>query len=1081
MNSGRILLSFARGEKVSTESESLSPIARSVLLRLLQSYGRNTRVVDFFQLYGDLQDYHTRGPSEEPFLGLDPKTEFYVRFRRSIGQIDSMVELEATRNRLSEQGSKIEPLLRKIDSGFFLSPIYWKTLIDAYSDMIQAVGADKKIYTVTRRLPGEGPVRWRRVQRTSEKEEATEILRREDPDLYARMNLDRLQREEVNDRINLRIKKDGYTPGVRIIANRPVSVGIGPSHGVDGKTDLRVYDIDGEVTTVPEFIQKIKDKVRVSEGLIRINPSDRMRFDELNHLRKAPIEQYAEELSSQEGEFISLTDDPDKESSLTRIYKVKVLPSGEQVVTEGRFRGFYVADLVNQMGRQIEGSSYTYDPETSRIVRREVLNPDGSVQARASSEPYVTVSKGKLFLRVSNEHEYSPVRKALMRLSKTLPTLYEPLPKQRPFLTRWYFDPKDFSTLRSKIGGMALSYSASKFLQEYFTELSKAEQASNAKNLSRYSNSSLGFKETPGLELRTHIKKSLAWLDANGNKGVCALDTGMGKTAVAIASMQNLLKKGEGGRGNGRFLYVCDKSLRGNLPSEIGKFLPEASEEALLEIIDIRTYPEFRALRRKSRTDPKDPNSATFGDSYIAIYFDEAHLEMNKKTSATYKAVVGVKCPHKILMTASPMSRSPREVLTMASAASGLDLNSPEGSSQERKFLGRYAQSVGGRVVGITQDPVTGKDFRVWVKRNLFFSDKREVDEESAQLAVTGLGKTGRDLRKESVLVTMPPSIEAEYRSTMKELLFHLKEWKGYGQFTGEQLPLAIDMAKSQRAISALLRKLTLLSDTPDEVLPGSSNPKIDQTVNLVLKNLGRRTLVFAESDKLVKDLSERLRRELPAQGIVSGYSKHILYYSPEGKEIVYTEKGWKGLSVEMEGARYLPYIDPKDNTPVPKTEWATFTLTKLLGLGTNYVPQMPSAVTVLTGNYAVGQNLQSFGTVVHMDRDAWNAETMKQRTARAWRAGNKQPVDEYTIDLVYPDSGEASSEKTLDEIRRTIQEIDTNLFDRVVLDSQVEKLGEEWVSIKKQRSALRTIDRKMFMRSLSPYARQMGREETEI
>ena len=61
------------------------------------------------------------------------------------------------------------------------------------------------------------------------------------------------------------------------------------------------------------------------------------------------------------------------------------------------------------------------------------------------------------------------------------------------------------------------------------------------------------------------------------------------------------------------------------------------------------------------------------------------------------------------------------------------------------------------------------------------------------------------------------------------------------------------------------------------------------------------------------------------------------------------------------------------------------------------------------------------------------------------------------------------------------IQGIDAELFDRVIVDSQVEKLGEEWLQIKKERSALHVIDRKMMERALSPYASQLGQQETTV
>ena len=57
---------------------------------------------------------------------------------------------------------------------------------------------------------------------------------------------------------------------------------------------------------------------------------------------------------------------------------------------------------------------------------------------------------------------------------------------------------------------------------------------------------------------------------------------------------------------------------------------------------------------------------------------------------------------------------------------------------------------------------------------------------------------------------------------------------------------------------------------------------------------------------------------------------------------------------------------------------------------------------------------------------------------------------------------------------------MDGALFDEVVLQSQVERIGEEWSQIKKQRSMLHKVDRRMMERTLSPYASQLGKSDGE-
>ena len=1032
MNARQVFAAFMCGAAAPAPAkENYTPIARQALLRLLRSFGRSPLVVDFFQIYAELKDVFD---SEEP----PEDTEFFGRLRRSSNMVDSRLENDATRDRLTQKMSEVGPLLRRIDSGQKLPDALWRKLIEDYADMIQSAAADKQIFLTTRRLPSQSPVRWLRLQKTNVREEATEKLRRDDPDLYERTLKSREQRRLINEGIKERIVRDGMRPEVRTIMNRPVNVGV----NTDDADEYLIYDDDGEVLLVEEFAKKLKDRRRQQEGLLNVNvPSvggaASRDLDRFRSVGQSDIDALLSQ--GEQVRYIALTDDPDKDSSLTRVYPV-IDVLGEDVVSAGRFRGIYVSDLVNAAGRQIEGSVYYLNPQTKRISRREVLRPDGTVEVRDQREPYVTVDQGgRLYLKVYLGRDYTETRRRLRKLADAVPSV-EYVPNSRS--SSFTFDPKDFAAVREMVGGMALSSRASRLLQDYFDELSKAEQAANAANLARYDSESLGLK----LPLRQHVKKALAWLDANGDRGICALDTGMGKTVAAIAAIQNMIKKGEAETGNGRFLYVCETALLGNLPKEIYKFVPKEEADLLVTRVDITSYPRFTRARAK------DPS---YGNDYVAIYFDEAHLRLAKKTGASYKAATSCQCKHKVLMTASPMVKTPKEVLTMASVAKGIDLNTSEGRALERKFLARYAESVGGRIVGVTQDPQAARDFRVWVKRNLFFADKRDVAEEEARI---------EDLRKEVVAVTMPPSIEQPYRDAMAEVLELLKPLIGL-KFDPEDprsLPLAAE--EISRRLSRPLGLLTKLSDTPNRVIPGAPNPKIERATTIAQQNLSSRILMFADSADLATDNYNEMRTRFPGKGHVVGYSGHILYSSPTGEERKFTAR---------------KYVDSETGREVARDEWKTHVLTKILGMGMTQTDFSVFTAT-LTGSYAVGQNLQSFGTVIHLDRDDWSSETMKQRTARAWRAGNKQPVDEYTLDLVYPDAvADDAAEKTLDEIRKVIQDIDANLFDRVVLDSQIEKLGEEWLAIKKQRSALHVIDRRMMERALSPYASQIGQQES--
>ena len=1042
MNSRELQAALILGEDVPQTKESMAPLGRALLMKLLAAYGRAPKIRDFFDLYAELKDVFDSG---EPLEDGD----LYTRLRLSASAMEPRFDLQTTRDKVDMLLGPVQVKLRRIDNGIDLPDQQWRELIQNYADLIQAAGADKRIFITTRRLPGRSPIRWLRLQRASSRETSVEKLRRDDPDLYQRTREDQHQRREIANRIQKRIREDGLVPEVRMVMRRPMNVGIDPN-----SRELAVYDSDGDVLTVEEFSTKVKDRRLQQDTMMGINlPSDPLysgiptvKDVERHGLRRLPAERLAE-LDGDPDETIALTDDPDKASRLTRIYPVKYI-DGEKVVSQGRFKGMHVSDLVNATGRQIEGSLYYIDPQKRRVGRRQVKNPDGSLDMRPQREPYITVDGDKLYLKIAGENAFAPMRQEMDRMAGGVPSIDK---IQRVRNTGFRFELKDFDAVREVVGSVALSSRAANLLRDYYEELTKAEQASNAGNLSRYSSEELGLK----LPLRNHTKRALAWLDANDNKGICALDTGMGKTVTAISSMLNLIRKGVGSGTNGRFLYVCEKALLGNLPKEMYKFMDKMEADELMARTDITTYYRFNAVRRKN---------PSYGDDYIAIYFDEAHIRMNKKTKSSYKTAVDCRCEHKVLLTASPMVKGPKEVYTMASVANGIDLNTPEGAEEERKYLSRFSQSVGGRTTGITRDPRAAKDFRIWVKRNLFFADKRDADEEESQLPETNRGMprpgapTGRDIRKLVETVTMPPEIEKVYRAEMDAV----REGLGDALHTFRQQPELAYEALS-RALKRPLALLSRLADVPNRVIPGAPNPKLDRATEILKTAVQGRSLMFTDNRELAEDTFARMRKQFPGKGHVMGQTDFILYATPTGEEIKYTERR---------------YIDPETGRKTPKDEWKTHVLTKILGLGT-YATSKSIMTAVLTGSYAVGQNLQSFGTVIHLDRDDWNNETMKQRTARAWRSGNGQAVDEYTMDMVYPEPvANAMAEQTLDEIRKVIQEIDDKMFDDIVVESQREKLGEEWLAIKQQRSDLYTIDRRMLERMLSPYASHLGLQE---
>lgn len=1167
------------------EKKKQPAITGRAFTQFLRAFGRAPKIVDLPRLYMELYDTFT---DDTP-----PPENLYQRLQASLRAMELEVEGEPSINALDDRGRQILTLARNASN---LRGNGWRRMVEAYSELLRTLVADKDLFWAPRALAGQDGVRWIQLRNASPKQRVVEQIRRDDPVLFERLQQSKQQRRQLDSKITEAIEDRDLVKGRQRIRGRfmlvgvdaaqvPSTVEVRESFTRKGEKQYRTYklsraevlnnlddpnvvaalpdeavevfDDDGSVLSRRDFSAKVDAENEAVKGLTKVNALVRRKgrgAEGFAYVDPASLASMSpEDFSAVFGpdpkpdEYVSLTDDPYKSTALTKIYPVKEY-RGKQVIVAGRFKGYYVSDLVNRAGRLIEGSVTYYNPDTGELDRREVTNDDGSVNVRRITEPYVTVDRGRLMLtlgRTRGDKQATLVRNAVRNLTKLVPTIeYE----EGSGNSVYRFEPKDFASIRDAIGAMALSNAASAMIRKYFDKLMRAEKAKDERNLRRYSDEKLGLK--PGIKLRTQQVQAVAWLDANDNSGICALDTGVGKTGVAVATMQNLRAKGESAGGNGRFLFVCKRALAGNIAKEVAKFLPPDVAElyvgngkrgagATKGILDVITYREFKKNIIGTDKNPYNPPRPVY-DDYTAIFFDEAHERFKKRQSVFYKAAAACKAK-KVLLTASPMVRSPKEVFTLASLANGVDLNTKEGRRAERMFTNRFAEKVGGRVIGIKradtsrgtyrlyvrkmnmlgQEPVpyeewpgevdvaASRDFNTWVKTNLFHADKRDVVDNSKDAYKKWAAKerkAGRDpvpyrewpgtkleeLNKvPPVAVTMPPEIEAVYRKTMNDVVKALKEvvQKTSKQYKGQQELEGADFrALAVEAAKVKLRKplslLTRLSDVPNLVIPGAPNPKVEQATNLI-KEISGRTVLFTDSPAMAEVNFNRMVEEFPGKGHAVAYSDKIIAKFAVGKPVQFgarrypdvnrPQKKGAGYVMDVKGGKVSVYKNDNPNRVgyalAAKDAWKVVIL--------QYIQSRPVVTLTLTGTYAVGQNLQKFTNVIHLDRDDWSNETMKQRSARAWRAGQSEVVNEYTLDMVYGDAvTNDDADKTLDEIREIIQNMDGDLFNEVVIDSQVERIGEEWAEIKKQRSLLHQIDRRMMERALSPYASHLGKQE---
>ena len=181
-------------------------------------------------------------------------------------------------------------------------------------------------------------------------------------------------------------------------------------------------------------------------------------------------------------------------------------------------------------------------------------------------------------------------------------------------------------------------------------------------------------------------------------------------------------------------------------------------------------------------------------------------------------------------------------------------------------------------------------------------------------------------------------------------------------------------------------------------------------------------------------------------------------------------------LPFTQKGYKKYPVLRGKqgENQTYKADEWQQFVLKEIVN------PDPSIATCTLQGRvYMFGHNLQGFNTVIHLDRDSWNSESMKQRTARAWRQGQTEVVQETTIDMTYaPDRGgvpRSEADKTLDEVRAAFQEMDAGIFDRIIKDAQAIALGKEWSDVEKKDATMWRLDEQVAELMASPFMGRAG------
>ena len=1242
------LLEDPKVKKKLDQGRMLIPPAH--LTKLRRAFGPHG--LKFFLFYRKMWEVRQGLHQEDDLVG---ELRAYMR---KLVQLTSPVDKKGLSpnvvNALAEHRQEIFRFIRAVQANP-KRPIMWGKLNKSLVPLLKLVAADKGIYFKLVRMGGSNSIEmWFKLHKESAAKEKLMKMKDEDPESYELMLEKKKTLAQIDNGIKREIMEKGHKFKTVPLMGRFPLVGINPD-----TREETVYDRDGEKLSIPDYIEKRKRYLETQKKLQR----DPKRVNiSLNKLRKVDDETI--DASDSAVEHVSLTDDKAKRTKLTRYFPVKrvtvpimddegvVSETEMQVVSSGRYKGCFLDDMINDQGRLIEGTAYTYNP------RRGEGHPVPERIDPSDREPYCTVAtivkkatrrgkrvklkKRKLMLKINGDRANKDIRNALKKLCCAGSTKsFSPAAKCVPSM-EWhgikgskgvsvYFDPKDFGLVLDMIDGMSLSEAATKEIKQYYAELSEAEEATRkvretvevvgpdgetkrvqvhqaytaAKLSTTHGDEDFTFIESfnrhgeeKDFELLIKQQEALAWLDTNGGSGVCALETGVGKTLTAIGGMVKAVRDGwleEGAsytrpdgkeiKTNGRFLYVCPPSLVGNMPKEIEAFIKGkgggligrvdclpyknfsgASRTGRIPAALVKQHPDYwgplKEIEKEENPSPRRKRQAKKNDKkywdpaqYIQIYFDEAH-ELKNPNSQRSQAALKLWHPRKVCLTASPMEKNPMEAYVLAAVSNNTPLygrwdeEAIENRKTMKRFKARFCNSVGGRIVGVTRDQNSLRDMKTWVKRNVFFADKTKVDEYHLPdpIVETRVAEMEPEVEKAYRAVTsqMATVMEAaaikfgerrkqdSYRDKKAEDLFGLRmrpyinllntlsnrpadAMKDLADIAAGNIPEKYEYSqrfqpkwgKYPRGIKKIGQDLLAALGGPQEIealAESIGNPKLDSCEQLLTSKIesieGSRALVFCDDKKLAADTVIRLSSRiggLHALGLKNEIQlwsggKPVttwevpfedgdleLLFGPRAQEFADAAGGKAVFSLPFKKKKYRKYpnLPPKTklqraqglNKNYPADQWQQFVLKEIIKGN----PEIHTC-TLIGKEYSHGHNLQTFNTVVHLDRNHWNSEAMKQRTARAYRQGQRNSVQEVTIDSTYAQTGsgeEAASDMTLDKIRQLYQDMDKDIFDDIIKASQDLDLTEEDGSVLKRDASNWRLDEKVLELQTSPYARR--------
>jgi len=918
----------------------------------------------------------------------------------------------------------------------------------------------------------------------------------EDPEHYALEKKKKALYKALEDDITRRIVNDGLKPKKDHIWRRPVMLGIDPATEGEGtETEQIVYDTDGEKLSMDEYMEKRK---RERKAYNKLKKKDLGVFPQsLESLDRVPSEDI--EQAIRDGatvEYMAITDDADKQNALTRNFpcveidgkkvvagNVTTNEEGEIELMPDRFTGMEVDDMVNMSGRLIEGVAYNYSPQTGTTPME--VKAKGGLVVTSDREPYVTIADdGKFYLRIPSGDDYTYHRNAVRAIEKNPMVEYvkkiEGLgdvvgqKQDYTYQTVFKFEDEALPLVIEKLGGFVMSESASKKADNYYRDAKVRDDAVREQRLRSFKPDMLGgFKESrmvkgeeKQFKLNSAQLEALSYLDSNGGRGIAALETGVGKTVLTLAYIQDLKRKGLLDNGK-KVLFVAPKSLKGNLGNQAEKFISDPEE--FMSHVEVMAPGEFRNDAKKSAPGEPLELKEDYMDQWAAVIFDEITdygVGGENISSSQIAQAINMPHPRKVMLTASPLESSPKQLYALWAHVNNVDVfNTGEERTRMLNFVKKHCERLGSREIALSEDPDIRETFQRWAKKNMYYASKSSVE-----------GYDLPELKPTQELIEMDDEVAKKHRRIIKRFSKRMAKYaRDLESIENSEGPFKIGHSEVSREEWIEHRKLKLIQNVrkkrighedmkiaqelsliPSKHVKGARNPKIDRCVSIVDEGMGngKRFVIFTDNNDAAGIAVKDLCSKIPGDKHAVAYSDRWEIWANGKKLETFKEKAY-----EIDGREYK------------KEEWVDYIID-------NHVKPAETNVrsVVLTQNYSHGVNLQTFSSVIHLDRDDWNSEVMKQRSARVHRQGQQNAVDQHTLDSSY-EQDDSDLDFTLDQAMEKWQDYDANLFNQIVIQSQDADLSKGIGDIEKKRSSFYALDSKLMRMELSPYIKNLSQD----